>query len=208
MVKSPTVKIYVEGGGDRKPLRTACRRGFETFLRKAGFADHMPAIVACGSRRQAYDRFCTATAQRTADFVCLLVDSEGPMTAATPWAHLAQRDGWRPPAGTTDKNAHLMVQMMESWFLADRACVERYFRQGFNENALPVRQRRVEDIAKTDLEKALRDSTRTSRKGRYDKGRDSFKLLGELDAAKVVDACPYARRLVTTIAGELGVVVP
>ena len=45
--------LYVEGGGDSKVLRTACRRGFSEFLAKAGLQGHMPRIVACGGRSQA-----------------------------------------------------------------------------------------------------------------------------------------------------------
>ena len=199
------VIIYAEGGGKQKPLRAACRQGFSRFFRKAGFAQRMPAVVACGSRRQAYDKFRTATAQRATDLVFLLVDSEGPVTAATPWAHLKQRDGWDRPTGATDRNAHLMVQVMESWFLADRDCLARYFGDGFRASALPAPERHVEDIAKAELERALRDSTRRSSKGRYAKGRHSFALLGELDATKVVNASPYARRLVEVVAEEMEV---
>jgi hypothetical protein len=28
------VKLYVEGGGNAKPLKTACRNGFSEFLKK------------------------------------------------------------------------------------------------------------------------------------------------------------------------------
>lgn len=78
-----------------------------------------------------------------------------------------------------------------------------YFGSGFRASALPARQRDVEDIAKAEVEKALVDSTRKSRKGRYAKGRHSFALLGQIDAAKVIDASPHARRLVETLADEL-----
>ena len=195
--------VYVEGGGNTRAPRQACRQGFSDFFRKAGLAARMPAVVACGSRSEAYARFCTAIAQQKADFLALLVDSEDPVDDATPWAHLQRRDGWARPAGAGDRNAHLMVQVMESWFLADRERLAIYFGRGFRASALPARQRDVEDIAKGDVEKALVDSTRQSRKGRYAKGRDSFKLLGQIDAAKVIDASPHARRLVETLADEL-----
>ena len=200
-------RVYVEGGGNGRTLRQACRQGFSAFFRKAGFAERMPAVVACGSREQAYDRFCTAIAERASHFVVLLVDGEGPVND-TPWTHLKQRDGWERPGGATDRNAHLMVQVMESWFLADRDCLDRYFGSGFSANALPAPQRDVEDIAKADIEKALRESTRQSRKGRYAKGQDSFALLGQIDAAKVVSASSHARRLVEAISGEMEKATP
>ena len=196
------VKVYVEGGGDRRELRTKCRRGFSSFFRKAGFDGHLPRVVACGSRHQAYDRFCSAVAHQPGDFNVLLVDSEGPVQAA-PWEHLAQRDGWSRPSGASDESAHLMVQMMESWFLADRDCLARYFGNGFNANALPAPQKAIEDISKEDLERALGESPRQSSKRRYAKGRDSFALLGQIDAAKVIVASPHARRLVEALSGVL-----
>lgn len=54
------MKLYVEGGGDSAALKTACRAGFSEFLSKAGLKGKMPRIVACGSRQNAYDSFCTA----------------------------------------------------------------------------------------------------------------------------------------------------
>ena len=197
------VKVYVEGGGDRRELRAKCRQGFSTFFRKAGLDGRMPTVVACGSRHQAYDKFCSAIAHQPEDFNILLVDSEGPVQPE-PWAHLAERDGWNRPFAARDESAHLMVQTMESWFLADRDCLVRYFGNGFNANALPPPQRAIEDVAKDDLERALRESPRQSRKRRYTKGRDSFALLGQLDAARVLAASPHARLLVKTIATSAG----
>jgi len=82
--------LYVEGGGDSKVLRTACRRGFSEFLAKAGLKGHMLRIVACGGRRQTYDDFRTAMKQGHYA-VMLLVDSEDPVAVASPWMHLLQR---------------------------------------------------------------------------------------------------------------------
>lgn len=212
-MKPVKVKIYVEGGGDKEntKLRRACRRSFGKFFAKAGFAERMPKVIACGDRRQTYDKFCIAIAQRSGDFPVLLVDSEEAVIADTPWAHLRNRkdDGWERPSGADDGNAHLMVQVMESWFLADRDYLAAYFGDGFNPNALPSPQQNLEDVAKEDVEKALENSTRQCRKkGRYDKGKHSFELLEKLDAKSVVDASPHARRLVETIAAKMGVAVP
>lgn len=71
------MKLYVEGGGDAAALKTACREGFAKFLGKAGLAGRMPRIVACGSRADAYDSFCTAI--RNGEAAMLLVDSESPV---------------------------------------------------------------------------------------------------------------------------------
>ena len=94
------VKLFVEGGGDGKALRTECRRAVAEFLMKAGLKGHLPRTVACGGRRQAYNDFCTAIANGEA--AILLVDSEGPVPADAvlgepdtwgPWLHLERRAG-------------------------------------------------------------------------------------------------------------------
>ena len=195
-------KLYVEGGGDGRALRQALREGFRAFFENAGL-ERLPRVVACGSRRHAYDDFRAAIRLPSVDFVALLVDSEGPVSAATPWAHLKERDGWAQPEGTTEENAHLMVQVMESWFLADRDCLARHFGNGFRASALPAAQRDIEDVAKEDVGRALNESTRRSRKGRYAKGRDSFELLKQVDATKVIEASPHARQLVETLADAM-----
>ena len=196
------VRLYVEGGGDGRALRQALREGFRAFFEKAGL-ERLPRVVACGSRRHAYDDFRATIGRPSVDFVALLVDSEGPVSAATSWAHLKERDGWERPAGAAEKNVHLMVQVMESWFLADRDCLARYFGQGFRASALPAVQRDIEDVAKEDVGRVLNESTHRSRKGRYAKGRDSFELLKQVDAAKVIKASPHARRLVRALADAM-----
>ena len=75
-----SARLYVEGGGNSKELKTACRRGFASFLDRAGVAGRMPRIVACGSRANAFDRFKTGHESKGVD-ATLLVDSEGPVSA-------------------------------------------------------------------------------------------------------------------------------
>ncbi len=50
------VTIYVEGGGDTNNLKTKCRQGFSEFFKKLNLS---PKIIACGSRINAYNGFCT-----------------------------------------------------------------------------------------------------------------------------------------------------
>ena len=196
-----STRLYVEGGGDQKPLRTKCRRAFREFLQKAGIAGRLPRIFASGGRKEAYDDFRHALrATRGDEFVVLLVDSEGPAaTGAGPWRHLKDRDGWDKPAGATDDHVHLMVQCMEAWFLADRPALARYFGNGFNEKSLP-RRTDVEEVSKQDIERGLNAATRKSRtKDAYCKGRDSFALLADLDPVKVADASPHAKRFLEAL---------
>ena len=196
-----SIKIYVEGGGDSKSLKTECRRGFQKFIEEAGLTGTMPGIVACGSRNDAYNRFQTALADGK-DIALLLVDAEGsvaaPATAAKPWQHLDVRDNWNRPENATDDHCHLMVQVMESWFLADRAVLKSYFRHGFQEGALPQNPR-IEQVPKEDIERRLKQATRNSSKGEYSKGKHSFEILAELDPAKVGHKSPYAKRFLSTL---------
>ena len=199
------VKVYVEGGGDGKSLRTRCRQGFSSFFAKSNLAGRMPQIIACGGRNSAFDKFRTALGSRNAEeFIVLLVDSEDPVAdGAGPWLHLRTRDGWERPDEATNENAYLMVQCMEAWFLADKDGLAAYFDQGFNRNALPGR-REIEDVAKGDVLEGLKNATRQCKKGEYGKGRHSFDILERIDPAKVVDASPHASRLVETLQQESG----
>ena len=196
-----SVKVYVEGGGDRRELKTKCRRGFSEFFRKARLADRMPRIIAGGDRKKTYDSFCVVLDKAADnDFIVLLVDSEEPVAeGSSPWLHLKKRDKWDKPPGAADENAHLMVQCMEAWFLADKETLEKFFGSQFNRNALPGRPD-IENISKYDLENGLKNATRLcGLKGEYHKGRHSFAILAELNPEKVTATSPHAKRLIDTL---------
>lgn len=197
------VKLYVEGGGDANPLKRKCREGFRDFLLKTSLKQRMPKIIACGGRRQAYDKFCAALASAgEGEFIALLVDSETPVTEK-PWLHLHHRKGdqWKRPDGTDDQNVHLMVQVMESWFLADRDALAEYFGRHFRASALPAR-RDIENIGKQDVLRGLSEATRSCARGKYSKGDHSFAILAKVSADKVTSALPHAARLVKALFKE------
>ena len=191
-----SVKLYVEGGGDSKTLKTACRKGFSTFLERAGAAGKMPRIVACGSRRNAYESFQKEHGEGVN--AMLLVDAEEPVESAGPWQHLSARDGWARPSNATDEQCHLMVQLMESWFLADADALSSFYGQGFRGHALPPNPN-VEDVLKQDVLAGLAQATRDTGKGIYNKGATSFAILEKLDPAKVRRASPYADRFIRAL---------
>lgn len=208
------VKLFVEGGGDGKALRTECRQAISEFLRKAGLAGAMPRTVASGSRRQAYDDFCTAL--RSGEPALLLVDSEGPVAPGNqegepsewrPWSHLAVRqgDGWDMPAGATQLQCHLMVECMENWLLADRATLQSFFDPGFRPNALPVPSRAIESVGKEQVYQALAAATCDCKtKVAYGKGEHSFKLLAGVNPTTVIAASPWAKRFVDETKRRMG----
>jgi len=211
------VKVFVEGGGDSNTLRTACRKGFSAFFEKAGLKGKMPRVVACGSRQDAYNDFCTAL--KNGEEAMLLVDAEesvDPSLQGTkddyeiwkPWEHLAQREGdkWSKPENTTNKQCHLMIQCMESWFLADRDTLKSFFGQGFKENQLPATANSIEAIGKQQVYAALAKATADCKtKAKYGKGEHSFKILEQIEPHKVEEASPWARRCIAVIKEKMGV---
>nr|WP_187345118.1 DUF4276 family protein [Cystobacter ferrugineus] len=192
------MRIYVEGGGHSGALKSECRRGFAEFFAKFVPRGKQPRIIACGSRNEALDDFRTALRTYREDHVVLLVDAEAPVAPGqSTWAHLG--DGWAPPPGATEENTHLMVQCMESWFLADLTELAAYFGQGFQASSLP-RNPNIEAISKQDVFRALEAATRQTRtKGAYSKGGHSFAILARIDPVKVRGASPSAERLATAL---------
>ena len=184
-------------------MRGECRKGFIAFLEKAGLRGRMPEIKASGSRQNAYAQF-RARHNKNDVTALLLVDSEGPVSApatdAQPWRHLQVRDGWERPPGATDEQCHLMVQVMESWFLADREALGAYYGQGFQTGALPQNPH-IEQVPRQDVEAGLNRAARNTVKGSYNKGRDSFEILGRLAPDKVTNASPYAKRFIDALTG-------
>ncbi len=171
------IRVYVEGGGDYRVLMAECRHGFSELFKKVMPPRSLPAVIACGSRTEAFKKFCTGVKTYPDAFCILLVDSEGPVPESRgQWDVLHDRDSWNAPPNVTDENCHLMVQLMESWFLTDKDALERYYGQGFNRNALPARAD-TENIPKEDVQRSLDNATRhTQAKGRYAKAH-AFKIL-------------------------------
>lgn len=196
------VRIFVEGGGDRGELLTSCRRGFTLFFERAGYRGRMPKVVPCGGRNATFDAFCFALRQAVPDELpLLLVDSEAPVTCS-PWEHVRNRpgDNWQKPPTAADNQLHLMVQVMESWFLADRQALEKFYGQGFKPNKLPTASN-IETISKQQVYDTLEAATKeTKTKGSYSKGSHSFQILGLIDPNKVRQASPnYAKRFFDTL---------
>lgn len=77
------IALYVEGGGNSRQTKDKLREGFGEFLTELRALARSKRIgwriVACGSRNEAYDDFCTAMRQNPDAFNVLLVDSEDGM---------------------------------------------------------------------------------------------------------------------------------
>lgn len=197
------VRVFVEGGGG-KSVNSTCRRGFRRFLEEAGIDGRMLEIVPCGSRTHAFEDFKTDLAEEEV-VAFLLVDAERPVRAPArrpkPWQHLKEApDNWSRPKAATDDQCHLMVQVMESWFLADPDALKAFYGREFREGSLP-RNQNIEQISKQDVERGLKDATRATKKGEYydNKGKHSFAILAELNPAMVRCKSRYADRFVSEL---------
>jgi len=199
------IRIYAEGGGNGPDTRARFRQGLSAFLGEIAQVARQRRvrwhITVCGGRQQAYDRFASALEQHSHALNVLLVDAEGPVSDG-PWAHLRNREHW-DPSGSSDDQAHLMVQMMEAWLVADRAALVTFYGPGFNEGALPG-WTDVELIPKADLKAALKRATSKSRRGPYAKIRHGAPLLEAVDPSIVRKTARHCDRLFTILLAKLG----
>ena len=190
-----TALLYIEGGGDRKDsLENRFRRGWKKFFERADVGGKT-RIVRGGGRQKTYNRLSTAVSNAIPGKVpFLLVDSEDAVTLGrSTWHHVLNRDGWDQPEGAGNDQAFLMVQVMETWFLADREALRKYFGAKLKERAFKTWPN-LENVPKRQVFKALKTATASCHK-RYSKGEISFELLAQVDPVRVEDACPHAKAL-------------
>lgn len=199
------IAIYMEGGGDSRDGRAALRVGMDALLKPLKDVAQRERmrwrLIACGGRDAAFKAFRNA-ANDDDMIVALLVDAEGPVST-TPTAHLAKRDGWQLLTANGDA-IHLMVQMMETWIVADEAALRRYYGSGFEPGQLP-RRPMLEEEPKADLARALDRATAATSKGSYRKIRHAGELLARIDSEVVKQRCPHFERLWTWLEQQLPV---
>lgn len=189
------IRIYIEGGGDSRDQKASLRQGFSAFFatvkdKARGNCMHWDIVVA-GSRRRCFDAFRKALEDHPDAFNILLVDAECPVSRE-PQEHLRNRDGWTIEA--QEGAWHLMVQMMEAWFVADPDALAGYYGQAFLDSAIP-RSTNVEQIDKAPLESALDAATRHTQKGSYKKIKHGADLLALINPAVVRRKAPHCERL-------------
>ena len=199
------IRIYVEGGGDGKNTKTPVRKGFSGFfndLISEARKKHINwSIIACGPRNTAYTDFIRALNSHPDAFNVLLVDSESPVTSV-PWEHLKNQDRW-DLHDSHNEQCHLMVQMMESWLIADIEALKKFYGHDFNENKIPD-NKNVEDISKATIKVSLRAATSKTQKGRYHKINHGPKILELVDTQKVKKAAPHCKRMFTLLSEKIG----
>ena len=196
-----TVRIFIEGGGSGKVSDRVFKEAWTAFFAAAGLTGRMPRIVRGEGRSTTFRKFSTAR-RRANELLLLLVDSEGPVAADhNAWQHLRARpqDNWEQPLEAGSNSAYLMVQIMETWLLADRDTLRRFFGPSLNENHLG-QWPNLEEVHKDTVLKALERATSNCQKP-YSKGKVSFELLGQIDPEQVAAACPHARELLDYLHG-------
>jgi hypothetical protein len=166
------IRIYFEGDG---ALRPGFSHFFEELKTKAGVRRFR--LIAGGSGAEVEKDYRIALKQHPDAWNILLRDSEGPV-----------------PSESVDENHCWMVQLMESWFLADPKALEDYYGDGFKRAALK-KNPLVEQIPKDDVLDCLNRATRDTQKRRYDKTGHAPDILARIDPIKVRSAAPHCELL-------------
>ena len=133
----------------------------------------------------------------------MLVDSEAFVKDADdgikrPKQHLQTRDPSWDMQSMNEKQIHLMVQVMESWFVADPETLANFYGQNFNRNAIP-KNNEVEKIEKLKIETALVESTKNTTKGKYHKIQHGAKILAIINPNIVRGKALYCDRFLKAI---------
>jgi hypothetical protein len=195
------IRLYIEGGGSEEKTKKQFREGFHQFLSGIIAEARRKSIpfrlIPCGSRTAAYTAFCRALGDHSQAFNILLVDAERPVNGGA-WNHVKAHDRWES-SELGDEHCHLMVQVMEAWFLADGESLAGYYAgQGFYPNALP-RAKDVETLDKETVLTSLKDATRKTKKGEYQKIKHASQLLGVIRPKQVREASRHCDLLFTTL---------
>ena len=193
------VRVFIEGGSSGRASDRVFKEAWTAFFTAAGLAGRLPRIVRGEGRSATFRKFTTAR-RRANEVFLLLVDSEGPVAPDhSAWQHLRNWDNWDQPPGAADDGAYLMVQVMETWFLADREALRGFFGPQLNENHFrewPNLEEVHKDTALNALERAASNCPKP-----YSKGKVSFELLGQIDPQRVAVACPHAKELLDYLRG-------
>jgi hypothetical protein len=130
----------------------------------------------------------------------LLIDSEKPYSEALSLS-LCRQNHWPEEHANS---IFWMVEMMESWFYADKDALEDFYADGFRRSALKQNPN-VEQISKNDLKGGLSTATRSTAKGDYfdNKVLHGSQLLASIDPELVRKAAPNCAKLFEAILAKL-----
>ena len=182
------IRVYFEGNaGLKRPL--------QVFLEKADprLKSRVKPIPGRGRDDAIHDFLLGASQDPNLSHV-LLIDSEGPDDGQL-YDKLTREGSWRPrKVVPTEAQVGWMVQVMESWFLAERAKLGNYYGPGLHEKSLPPNPK-VEEIPKADVLDGLKRATKNTGKGAYHKGAHAMRILELLTPQTVRAVSPNCDRL-------------
>ena len=186
------LRIYFEGDARLRP-------GFHKFLSQIVQAARARQcrvdLIATGGTPVA-DFHAALTAHPDA-FNVLLLDSDCPILGLL--GDLCRSKKLDP---RLQDSVFWMVQVMESWFLADTAALKAYYGDGFQENAVTGNPE-VEKILKAGVYSKLKIATKNTRPGQYHKTKHAPALLAAIDVGLVRAAAPNCDRMFRIILGKL-----
>ncbi|MCW5959560.1 MAG: DUF4276 family protein [Pyrinomonadaceae bacterium] len=196
------VVIYIEGDTKRKGKSNAItlRQGFREFFKDLAGEIKIPIeLKLVGAREFTIKVFLAEQEYNSDSFTVLLVDSEGRLDEnETPKTFLQKISDKFDFKNVKDEQCHLMVQLMESWFVADKEKLAEFYDKDFNAKALP-KNKNIEQIPKNDVITGLEKATQKTKKGKYGKGAHSGEILRIIDSGKVRKSAPHCERLFETI---------
>jgi hypothetical protein len=168
------------------------KRGLKEFLDKFSPDGHKVKVVMGFGRVQAADAFWDRVTKGADAF--LLIDAEGPLTAESISTLIGPK-----LAGYSDR-VFFMVQVMESWFIADSNALKGI--KNANLSALDDELRRqsgqIEGISKAKASELFTKAT-TPHLCSTDNGKGlRLSYLANLDPEKLRKASPEADRLIRT----------
>lgn len=181
------IRIYYEGD---KLLKSGFNQFFSELRNKA--RAKRCEVILIAARNAPFRDFQKAVQTHPTAWNILLKDSEGPLSAA-----VCNLDG---PADSI----YWMVEMMESWFHADKETLARWYGDRFNLNALKQNPN-VEEISKKALRDGLSAATKNTGKGDYfdHKASHGSQLLAMIDPDLVCKAAPNCRKLFDAVLAKL-----
>jgi Domain of unknown function (DUF4276) len=186
------LRIYFEGDNQLKP-------GFHGFMKeiKDAAGKKRCRFQLVEAKGKPVQDFRDALKTHPDAWNVLLLDSEGPIDGSL--ADLCRSKKLDPKL---QDSVFWMVQVMESWFLADVAALKEYYSNGFQENAVKGNPE-VEKILKTDVYSKLKRATKNVKRGEYDKTKHAPALLASIDVSLVRAAAPNCARMFRIILERL-----
>ncbi len=185
------IRIYFEGTWT---LKTSFRRFFAELQTAASGADSEIEFVPAKNGTRDYRK---ALRSHPNAWNILLKDSEEQMPQNP--AALCERHGIDPKLVG---DVFWMVELMESWFLADPEALAKYYGKDFLASAIGGTQD-VEKIQKAVVLNRLKQASRNTQKGEYHKVKHAPHLLERLDPDRVQKHASHCRKLFDAVRARL-----